>query len=152
LMKYRADVPERFAMAVQAGQSARVWVEGDNQAVEGTVARVSPRIDPANRMFQVEIHIPNPEGRLKPGAFARGSIVTGMDEGVPFVPADAVVTFAGVSKIYSVEGGKAVEHRVELGRREGDLVEIQGRFEATAVVVSGNRGLSRGAAVRVAGR
>jgi multidrug efflux pump subunit AcrA (membrane-fusion protein) len=75
-------------------------------------------------MLRVEINIPNDGGALKPGAFARGSITTSTQESATFVPASAVVTFAGVHRVYSIKDGKAAEHRVQLGARDGDTVQI----------------------------
>lgn len=124
LIKFRADVPERFASSVRPGQPAAVYVEGDPRPAAGEVARVAPRIDPQSRMLRVEINIPNDGGALKPGAFARGSITTSTQESATFVPASAVVTFAGVHRVYSIKDGKAAEHRVQLGARDGDTVQI----------------------------
>jgi len=148
LIKFRADVPERFVGQVRSGQQVRVWVDAYGEPVEGRVARVSPRIDPQSRTFQVEVHIPNDSGRLKPGAFARGAIQTRVDDGVAFVPEAAVVTFAGVQKVFSVADGRAVEHRVRLGDRADGLVEIAGGLGASSVVIRGAAGLTDGVLVR----
>jgi hypothetical protein len=40
------------------------------------------------------------------------------------VPADAIVTFAGLNKVLMVKNGKVVERRVRKGRRLGDAVVI----------------------------
>lgn len=151
VIRFRASVPERFAGRVKPGQPARVWVEAQADAAQGTVARLAPSIDPLSRTFLVEIAVPNREGRLKPGAFARGAIVTHRDEGVTLVPEAAIVTFAGVHRVFSVRDDKAVEHRVKLGDRWNGAVEIVGGLEASAVVVSGAAGLAGGSAVRAVG-
>lgn len=151
LIKYRAEVPERFAGHVRVGQPVSVWVEAYPEPVTGQVARISPSINPQSRTFQIEAHIPNDSARLKPGAFARGRISIARDEGVTFVPRSAVVTFAGVQKVFSVADGKAVEHRVQLGVRDGEYVEIRGGLPAAEVVTTGAAGLSAGAPVRVKG-
>jgi RND family efflux transporter MFP subunit len=145
-VKFRATVPERYAGDVHAGQGAEAHVEAYDEAFAGKVGRVSPRIDPASRTFEVEIDIPNGDGRLKPGAFARGSIFTREEDAV-FVPEAAVVTFAGVQKVFTVKDGKAVEHRVRTGARLDGLVEIASGLEVDAVVIAGARSLSNGAAV-----
>jgi RND family efflux transporter MFP subunit len=150
LIKFRALVPERFAGSIAPGQAAEVWVEAYAEPFAGKVERVAPSIDGASRMFQIEIHIPNADHRLKAGAFARGRVAFRREEGIEFVPADSVVTFAGVQKVFSVADGKAVEHRVRLGVRDGDWVEIVGGIDASEVVVTGAPVLSRNAPVRVA--
>jgi len=149
LIKFRADVPERFVGRVKLEQSVYVWVESSTDSVQGTIARISPRIDPASRTFQIEIHVPNKSSVLKPGAFARGQIVTGSEEGVTLVPREAVVTFAGVNKVFSTNDGKAVEHRVSLGTIDRGMIEIVGGLEADQVVTRGASGLSAGAALNI---
>ncbi len=149
LIKFRADVPERFVGQVEVDQAAEVRVEAYDDPVQGRIARVSPRIDPLSRTFQVEIHVPNADGRLKPGAYARGRITTHADEGAAMVPDAAIVTFAGVHKVFSVRDGKAVEHRVRTGHRQDGLVEIVGGLDAGEVVIRGAAELSDGTPVRV---
>lgn len=149
LIKFRAEVPERYVGQVREGQGAAVWMEAYPEPFAGHVARISPSIDPQSRTFRIEINLPNPDGRLRSGAFARGRVSVEQDQGVTFVPESAVVTFAGVRKVFSVSDGKAVEHRVKLGIREGGFVEVLGGLDAESVVTSGSSGLAAGVPVRV---
>jgi RND family efflux transporter MFP subunit len=148
LIKFRARVPERDSGRVMPGQSVAVRVEAFAEPVIGAVSRVSPVIDAASRTFEVEINIPNADGRLKPGAFARGAIAANIDENVAFVPASSLVTFAGVHKVFSIRDGKAVEHRLQLGARDGEWIEVVGPFDTDAVVVTNANKLASGSAVR----
>lgn len=150
IVKFRGEVPEQFAGQVSIGQSVTLAVEAFREKFAGKVTRVAPRIDPKTRTFEVEIEIPNEDGRLKPGAFARASIVVGTDDGVTLVPADAVVTFAGVRRVFSVKDGKAVEHRVETGVSRDGLVEILGGLKVDEVVVAGAKALAPDRAVELA--
>ena len=68
--------------------------------------------------------MPNEHGRLRPGAFAKADIVLAADQPAVFVPASAIVVFAGIEKVLTVREGKSLELRVQTGRREGDRVEI----------------------------
>lgn len=146
---FRAEVPERYTGQVVPGQEVRVSIESDPTPFRGVVGRVSPRIQVASRTFTVEIRIDNADRLLKPGAFARGEIRLSEDDGVTFVPAEAVVTFAGVSRLFSVDEGKAKEHRVKVGVRVGDEVEIVGGLPVDQVIRTGAVGLANGTAVRV---
>ena len=51
------------------------------------------------------------------------------------VPAEALVTFAGIEKVLVVEGGRAVEKRVTTGRRSGDRLEILSGLAAGEQVI-----------------
>src|SRR4029079_19164670 len=68
-LKLRAHVPERHAGQIKVGQAVQVRVEAEDKPFPGTVARINPQIDPANRTFEVEVSLPNADHVLKPGAF-----------------------------------------------------------------------------------
>lgn len=134
-LRLRLAVPEREAAAVRPGQEVRLTLEGDPQTYAGRVARVSPAISEENRTLAVEAEIPNPGGRLRPGSFAHAAIVTRPDEPAVLVPASAVVSFAGVTRVLGVADGKAVEKRVQIGRKVGDRVEVTEGLAAGEPVV-----------------
>jgi RND family efflux transporter MFP subunit len=123
-LRLRLAIPERDSVGVRVGQPVKLTVEGDPGDHTGHVARISPAISEDNRTLLVEAEVPNQDGRLRPGAFARANIETLASEPAVLVPASAVVSFAGIDKVMGVEAGKAVEKRVRTGRREGDRVEI----------------------------
>jgi len=149
-LKFRAAVPERFVGDIKVGQKVAVTVEAYPDAFPGTVARINPQIDPANRTFQVEILVSNEKEMLRPGGFARGRVQTRMQPDVVFVPQESVVTFAGVNKVFTIKDGKAAEVGVELGDRDGDEVEVlKGLKGNESVVVSGTSKLATGVPVEV---
>ena len=150
-IKFRADVQERFAGEVQVGQVVRVRMEAFDEDFTGRVTRLSPRIDPRSRAFVLEAEIPNAAGRLKPGSFGLGRVDTSLQDGVAMAPEAAIVTFAGVKRLFSVVDGKAVEHRIQTGVRNDGLIEIVGGdLPADAMlVVEGAQRLVNGQGVRV---
>lgn len=123
-LRLRLAVPERDAAGVRTGQEVRLTVEGDSAAYTGRVARLSPAIDERSRTLMLEAEVPNRDGALRPGTFATAEVVTASDDPVVFVPASAIVNFAGIEKVIVVEGGKTVEKRVRTGRRDASRVEI----------------------------
>jgi multidrug efflux pump subunit AcrA (membrane-fusion protein) len=138
-IKLRASVPERFAGAIKTGQTVMLRVEAySGQTFTGTLTRINPQIDPANRTFGVEAVFANPDRKLQPGAFARAEIATTVQEGVVFVPTGAVQTFAGASKVFGVVEGKAKEFPVTTGKTEIGFVEIvSGMDKPMDVVIHG---------------
>ncbi len=150
-IKFRAEAPERYASVIKNGQTVTVRLDAFDVAFVGTVTRLSPRVDPQSRTFTFEAEIANPEGLLKPGSFAIGRVSTTIEQGVTFVPTSAVVSFAGVKRVFSVQGGKAVEHRVETGETIDDLIEITrgGPPAQSMVVITGGARLTNGADVTV---
>ena len=148
-LRLRLTVPERDATAVQVGLTVVVTVDGVAGESRGRVARISPAISEQNRTLLVEAEVPNEGAALRPGAFARADIVLSGDLRVVTVPTTAVVTFAGVEKVLTVEKGRTVEVRVTTGRRRGDRVEIAGGLAAGASVVAQPGNLTAGQAVTV---
>lgn len=149
-IKLRAGVPERYQPRVRVGQVVRATIEGQAKPFDGRVSRVNPQVDPASRTFQVEAVFANPDGALRPGQFARAAVIIGQDSGVTFVPAEAVVSFAGVVRVFTVQDGKAVEHRITPGATVNGLVEILDGFAGPGeVVVRGGSRLANGVPVKV---
>ncbi|HEY7586567.1 MAG TPA: efflux RND transporter periplasmic adaptor subunit [Candidatus Deferrimicrobiaceae bacterium] len=135
-LRLRVAVPERDAAAVRIGQPVRVRPEGASAEHSGRVVRLSPAIQEQNRTLVVEAEVANAEGRLRPGSFARAEIVVEPDRAAVLVPATAIVTFAGIEKVFGVKDGLAVEKRIRTGRRSGDRVEVlEGLASGEQVVV-----------------
>jgi RND family efflux transporter MFP subunit len=149
-LRLQLAVPERAAGSVRVGQRVSVTSEGDTTVYEGRVSRLSPSIAEGTRTLPIEAEIPNPDGRLRPGTFAKAEIVTG-DAPALVVPHDALVVFAGVEKVLVVKDGKAHELRVRTGARLGDQVELIDGVSAGDIVITTPGGLAEGTPVQVEG-
>jgi RND family efflux transporter MFP subunit len=135
-LRLRAEVPERESRNVRAGLEVRVTLEGDANVYAGKIARISPTITAQNRVLIVEAEVHN-NGQLRPGSYARAEIVSDNDNGVIAVPANAVVSFAGIDKVILVQDGKAVEKAITLGRRTSEWVEVlSGLTTSDSVVIN----------------
>jgi RND family efflux transporter MFP subunit len=147
-LRLQLAVPERAATSLRVGQPVRVTVEGDPTIHSGRVSRVSPSIAEGTRTLPIEAEIPNLEGKLRPGTFAKAEIVTSENAAL-VVPQSAVVTFAGVEKLLIARDGKAHEQRVKTGARIGDRVEIvEGLAPGEAVILTPG-GLADGSVIKV---
>lgn len=149
-LRLRLEVPEREAAGVATGQNVRVLLEGSERTVTGTLVRIAPEIGPRNRTLVVEAELANPDGALRPGAFARAEIVTDANARTLTVPAAALVRFAGIDKVIVVASGKSVEKRVTIGRTDAGRVEILNGLADGDEVVLAPGNLQGGSAVRVA--
>jgi RND family efflux transporter MFP subunit len=123
-LRLRLAVPEREARFVRAGQTVDLTVEGDPGKYQGRVARLSPAIAESNRTLMIEAEVPNDQGALRPGSFAKANIIVESSQRIVTVPQDAIVNFAGIEKVLSVAKNVAVEKRVRTGRHIADRVEI----------------------------
>ncbi len=137
-IKYRGAVPERFMADVRTGQQVSVSVYAYPKPFAGVISRISPQVDFASRAFQIEVLVPNGEGKLQAGSFATGLVQTALQKQVTFVPLEAIVSFAGVQKVFTVKDDRAVEHTIETGVRQGEHLEIVRGFSGVQKVVTSN--------------
>jgi RND family efflux transporter MFP subunit len=149
-LRLQLAVPERASTSLTVGQRVRVTVEGDPTMHEGRVSRVSPSISEGTRTLPIEAEIPNIDGKLRPGTFAKADIVTAENQAF-MIPQSALVVFAGVEKILVVQDGKAREKRVRTGMRVGDRVELIDGGAQGDIVITAPGGLADGSPVSIAG-
>jgi membrane fusion protein (multidrug efflux system) len=149
-LRFRASAPERFLKEVELGQTVRVRSETSTEPAEGKVFRINPEVNRVNRTFEIEVELENPDGRLHAGSFGEGDVVVGVEPQALFAPQDAVVTWLGTSRLFTVRDGRAVEATVKVGVRHGARVQIvEGLAPGAQVVVGGATRLTNGARVVV---
>ena len=150
-LKLQGTVPERFAPEIRIEQPVDVQVEAfTEQVFPGVVQRVSPAVDVQTRSLALEAKVPNSAGLLKPGFFAKGLILIGVNPQAVFVPEEAVYSFVGITKAFVVRDGTAQERQVKTGVRADSLIEVtEGLQPGETVATSGLAQLYQGAKVRV---
>jgi RND family efflux transporter MFP subunit len=134
-LRLRLPVPERAAAGVRIGQRVVIRLDQDRNEYSGRITRLSPAIDESNRTLLVEAEIPNERGTLRPGAFVRAELMLTGEHPALFVPASAIVTFAGLEKVISVQDGKSVEKTVTTGRKNEEKIEIAEGLKPGELVV-----------------
>ena len=151
VLKFIFQVPERHASLVQKGLVVRFGVDNyPNELFAGSVYLISPAVLTSSRAFNVGALVTNTDFRLKANTFARGSLVLEPAAPTLVVPLEAVVSFAGVTKVFVVEKGNARDRPVTAGRiRDGVQEIIEGLKVGDLVVVSGQSHLSDGVSVAV---
>jgi len=102
-VKITFDATEEDLGKLALGQTARISVKSyPDTTFEGKVVKISPVLDPLTRMAKVEVIINNPEKKLKPGMFARITVITGVINDVIVVPRYATVENTTLNRV----GGK----------------------------------------------
>lgn len=151
-LKYAGTVPERQAPELRPGQSVKLSVEAyHDKTFTGTIVRLAPAVEVATRTLAVEARVPNADGALRPGFFAKGYVLTREDPSVVAVPADALMVIAGLNKVFVVSNGRAEERLVKPGSRQGNAIEIIDGVKAGETVATSNLpSLYHGAPVSVA--
>ncbi|MFN2408076.1 MAG: efflux RND transporter periplasmic adaptor subunit [Pyrinomonadaceae bacterium] len=149
-LRIRIDIPEQSISEVKVGQSVSVTTSAwPDKNFAGRVARIAPNVSAQTRTLTVEAEIENSNGALKPGQFATVRILQERAEPAVLVPARAVVTEAGVSRVFVIKDGRAEQRVIQTGQTEGDLIEVKnGVATDEQVATSGLERLSDGVAVK----
>jgi RND family efflux transporter MFP subunit len=138
-LRLRADIPESSAAAVRVGQTITLSVDAfPDRTFEGRVIRIGPSLSEQTRALTVEAQVANPSNQLRPGMFAKTQLITDTNASAVMVPRKAVLSVAGLSKVFVVENGKARERIVKTGEGDGELVEIVSGVNANEVVATSN--------------
>jgi membrane fusion protein, multidrug efflux system len=148
-----ANVVEKDLKQLQSGDVTRVEVDAfPGETFMGRIARVSPVLDPATRTAPIEVEIPNPSYRLKPGMYARVSITLDTTKDALVVPANALVDLGGRRGVFQPLSETAVFRAVQVGNEQGKLVEILGGLtEGQEVITTGAGQLRDGDRIVIAG-
>jgi len=149
-LRIRIDIPEQAIPEVKVGQSVSITTSAwPDKNFSGHVARIAPNVSAESRTLTVEAEIDNSSGALKPGQFATVRILQERTEPAVLVPSRAIVTEAGVSRLFVIKDGHAEQRVVQLGQTEGDLIEVKSGIAADEqVATSGLERLSDGVAVK----
>jgi len=124
-LKAIGEIPERMAPWVQVGQQVSLSVDAyPGKTIAGTVSRVSPAVNTNTRAFPFEATVPNGDGLLKPGTFARVHLATSLIEPVLTIPYAAMQYRYGVYRVFAVNGDHLGMRELKTGDRVGDRMEI----------------------------
>lgn len=140
-LRVELTVPEQYLSRVSSGQSVRLNVDAyPGETFAAKVRFVSPALKTDQRALTVEAIAPNADGRLKPGLFATALLQEPSPAPALLVPASAIETIAGTSRVFVVTGGKVEERIVTMGERVGDRIELATGVKASEAVAVNPRG------------
>jgi hypothetical protein len=110
---------------------------------------VSPALKANQRALTVEAIAQNGDNRLKPGLFVTALLQQPAPAPAMLVPASAVETVAGTSRVYVVSGDRVEERIVTIGEKVGDRLELATGVKAGEAIAANPRGkLADGARVQ----
>jgi membrane fusion protein (multidrug efflux system) len=144
-------VPERFLPAIRVGQAIRIKVDAyPGETFEGKVYAIDPRLDVAGRSLLVRALLPNNDQRLRPGLFARVTVLLQLKEDALSVPEQAIVPQGDSQYVFRIINGKAALTKVVIGtRREGRVEIVDGLSAGDEVVTAGQLKIRDGSAVSI---
>jgi RND family efflux transporter MFP subunit len=153
-VRVELTVPEQYLSQVAVGQRVRLTVDAyPGETFTASVRFVSPSLAPDRRALTVEAIAPNADGRLKPGLFATALLQHPAPAPALLVPATAVETVSGTSRVYVITGDNKVEERVvTIGEKVADRLELASGVKAGERIAADPRGkLTDGVRVQIEG-
>jgi RND family efflux transporter MFP subunit len=118
-------VPQSYAAMVQVGETVTV-AQGEQPGVayRGTIRRTAGAIDTATRTLQVEVNLPNREGKLLPGAYVQVVLPVGNSDKL-LAPSNSLVFRAEGTQVALVTPDSRVHLQpVTVGRDFGQTIEL----------------------------
>jgi RND family efflux transporter MFP subunit len=137
-MRIFIPVPEGYSQQIHDGMHVTVELtELSGQRFDGQVTRSTRAINVPSRTLLVEVDIPNPTGKLMPGAYGQVHIKLAVPSRPLLVPAGAILFQAAGPQIAVVNAGHKVELRkVTIGNDFGNTVEITGGITAQDTLIA----------------
>jgi len=150
-VKVTVGVPESDVAAVFDLNEAGVIIEAlGNRKVKGKKIFLSRQPRTLARLYDLELMVPNPDGRILPGMFGQVELVKRVFDQALAVPLYAVITHGDESFVYVEKDGKAERRLIKLGVLVGWQVHVEaGLNPGDRVIVVGQRFLDDGQAVKI---
>src|SRR6266403_1139954 len=145
-------VPQTNAPSMREGLKAKILVqERPGQDFEGTVTRTAGALDPTSRTMQVEVQVPNHNGKLYAGMYGQVKFLLPDDNAPIVVPADAFVFRSQGPQVVTVTNDNRIHwQRISVGRDFGTQLEVlDGLAENTKVVINPSDDLVEGVQIQV---
>src|SRR5262250_2834665 len=155
-VKIGFGVPDYAVRRLRLGQQFSIHLQDDPKQYTGRVTSIAASADEKNRVFAIEVTVPNPKGYLKPGMIASLNLAGVQNAPVPSVPLSAVVADPAAPGRYAVfvatqQSGKSVAHlrQIALGETHESDVAVEGVNPGEKVIVVGAAGLKDGDFIQV---
>ena len=150
-VKVMVGVPESDVAAVFDLNEAEVIIEAlENRKVKGRKIFLSSQPRTLARLYDLELMVPNPDGRILPGMFGQVELVKRVFDQALAVPLYAVITRGDERFVYVEKDGQAEKRLIKLGVLVGWQVHVEaGLNPGERVIVVGHRFLDDGQAVKV---
>jgi membrane fusion protein (multidrug efflux system) len=130
-------IPEAWPVPVRPGDAVRLYVEGLAEPLETQIERVSDRVDPETRTYEVRGPVRDPTRTLKAGSYVRADVVLESVEPTPIVARSALRMRDGRNYVFRVSGDAVEQVPVRVGLANAAQVQILSGIDAGSDVVIG---------------
>lgn len=147
---FESDVTSDQVNRLAAGQKVAIVVDAlAGRSFPGTVRTVGSLGSSVGRLFSARIVFDGAPSEVKPGMFARGTIVLQTIPNSTVLPSTAVLKDTKGTYVMTVQGGTARRAPVEVGLVQNEITQVSGLPVGAQVVVQGQNNLQEGAKVSV---
>ena len=110
-------VPEIESARIDPGDPVQLRIPalGSGPPLKATVTRTSWSLDTSNRTLRVEVDLPNPDAKLRPGLYCYATITEEERADVLSLPVAAVVESTDQPYCVIIDNGRATRHLLETG-------------------------------------
>ncbi len=123
-LRLRVEAPESATWNIKIGTPLTFSTDAaPGVTFHASVREMNPSLDAKNRTLTAEARLVENDPRLRPGMFVQVRLVTERASETVMVPKQAIFTVAGLTKVFVVSNGKAVEHRIAPGREDAGWIE-----------------------------
>jgi RND family efflux transporter MFP subunit len=138
-LRMEVQVPQERLGMLHRGQNVRVRVDAfPDREFAGEIRYISAAVRTDTRALIAEAVIPNSDGALRPGLFGTARIELDRQENVFVIPADAVLSEAGIHRVFVIGPDRRIQERVvTISERAGTNVLIERGLAAGERVAMG---------------
>jgi RND family efflux transporter MFP subunit len=150
-LRVYVQLPQAYAQNVSVGQNVVVTqAELPGQQFHGTITHISGAIDVPTRSLQVEVTLPNPDNKLRPGAYVQVAVPAAAHAQLT-VPGNALLFRAEGPRLAVVDAnGNVALHKVVIAQDLGQSLEIESGIEANdKIIINPSDSIADGDHVRI---
>lgn len=137
-IKVEFSIPEKYADQLKTGTDITIKAGDSPELRHGMVYAVESKIDPLTRTIKARAKIPNPDGKLIPGSFAKVEIILNVIPDAIVIPSEAMIPQLNGQIVYICKDGKAKAINVQTGlRTDTDIQITEGLATADTLIISG---------------
>ena len=156
-MFIEVEVPETYLGSVVKGKEALVYFPVLGDSITTKIRETGNFINPSNRSFEVEIPVPNKEGKIKPNLTAKVNINDYTSENAILIPTSIISENAeGEQYVFVAEEpnseNEAVVKRIIIttGKTQGAKIEVlSGLEDGNLIIKEGARSVKDGQKVKI---
>jgi RND family efflux transporter MFP subunit len=151
-LRVYVQLPQAYAQNVSVGQKVVVTqAELPDQQFHGTITHISGAIDVPTRSLQIEVTLPNPDSKLRPGAYVQVA-VPAVAHARMMVPGNALLFRAEGPRVAVVDArGNVALRKIVIAQDLGQSLEIESGIEpADKVIINPSDSIADGDHVQIA--